>query len=277
MSLKDKLDTRTTSLVSWACELDDGSEYIIPGAICYALLNRDQALINRQALSFSTLVTGRMNKSNHVYTPEELKYVELVANESFLADAFITKGPVEIVLCGMDLNVELPSQYLICAANQIRMMSEFPGTVDLFWKFYKHVPLNEALLFCQMFHPHLGNGDLSFSGFQSNHKYFDFHRMNKGHFQRMVNGKPDKNSKLKPFREVQRYTTLARYWSAEWSPHYMDNPPGKKEDRFWTGFDDREVFGDKEEVNAFGSKMKTFGLKLSFEEYCERLMKENTL
>jgi len=151
------------------------------------------------------------------------KYINWWVNDSFVADAFITKEEGTILEKGSILDCSYPASYVVLAMIGLRYMWEFPQVVQNWEKFKKHVPYDAAIIMAHMFSTHNNTvWEGKFKSINSNHMWFQNY-WNKKEFTQVVNHDLSSLSNLPSMSKDLNYRPLISIFSS--------NRPGQCDDK----------------------------------------------
>lgn len=143
------------------------------------------------------------------------EYLQWWANDSFVAPAFITKAPQDIIDNGALFDCKFPGALVVIAGMGIRMIKLHPDVIEKWYKFKKYIGPDAAICAAHVLY-RVDNRNWIFSPIQS---WFTIDAY-KEQMKRIVNKDPliNKNS---PFRTNTQYWPLSQVFNCTSQGGYL--------------------------------------------------------
>ena len=150
---------------------------------------------------------------SHLSKKLSLEYINWWVNDSFIADAFVTKKEETILKKGSIMDCSYPSSYVVLAMIGLRYMWEFPEIIRNWGMFKEFTDYNAAIIMAHMFIKEANEEwSGSFKVNNSNHTWFQTY-WNKKEFTQAVNNDLSGLKELLPMKNHMAYSPLISIFS----------------------------------------------------------------
>ena len=243
---------------------EDGNVSPYMGMICYHMLSGKP----KAPIAF---IADLETKHKEEFESYEVEYTDWWINESFAANAFITKDPSEALEKGVVLKAEYPAGYVIIAGMGLRYIYEKPHIVRAWTDFKEYVSPDIAIILAHKFRKAADKKGWS-SGISGGegHTWLGEYLKNE-ELRRIINHDFFYFKNMSPLRESMSFLPIGKIWcvdKAGLSSSYIRGdfrfPEGKEEtlSNSWGGTRTVTVYKSNEMRSWLTESVLINGLKI---------------